>query len=67
MVHDNIQPYYDTFLPPDDRRLRENYQDLQDILDAVEKKDTDQAGNLARKDIWRFNEYMTDQRRDSRE
>lgn len=67
MVHDNIQPYYDTFLPPGDRRLRENYQDLQDILTAVEKKDAVQAGGLARKHIYRFNAYMTNQSRDSQE
>ena len=67
MVHDNIQPYYDTFLPPDDRRLRENFQDLQDILAAVEKKDAGRAGDLARKHIWRFNEYMTGKGADSRE
>lgn len=67
MVHDNIQPYYDTFLPPDDRRLRENFQDLQDILEAVEKKDADRAGDLARKHIVRFSAYMRDQHRDLRE
>lgn len=67
MVHDNIQPYYDTFLPPDDRRLRENYQDLADILDAVEKKDPDRAADLARRHILRFNAYMTDPQRELRE
>ena len=67
MVHDNIQPYYDTFLPPEDRRLRENYRDLRDILAAVEQKDADRAGDLARKHIWRFNEYMTDRSRNFKE
>lgn len=67
MVHDNIQPYYDTFLPPDDRRLRENYQDLADILDAVVKKDPDRAADLARKHILRFNAYMTGPGRELRE
>jgi DNA-binding FadR family transcriptional regulator len=63
MVHDNIQPYYDTFLPPEDRRLAENFQDLQEILAAVEARDADRAGDLARKHIWRFSEYMTGRRR----
>ncbi len=63
MVHDNIQPYYDTFLPPDDRRLAENYADLRDILAAVERKDAKAAGNLARRHIYRFNAYMTDRSR----
>lgn len=67
MVHDNIQPYYDTFLPPDDRRLAENYQDLKEIFDAVAGGDPVLAGELARKHIWRFNEYMTDERRDLQE
>lgn len=67
MVHDNIQPYYDTFLPPDDQRLRQNYQDLADILDAVEKKDPDRARDLARKHILRFNAYMTDSHQDPQE
>jgi DNA-binding FadR family transcriptional regulator len=59
MVHDNIQPYYDTFLPPDQERLQQNFRDLKEILAAVESGDADQAGDLARKHIWRFNEYMT--------
>ncbi|AQU99540.1 GntR family transcriptional regulator [Desulfococcus multivorans] len=65
MVHDNIQPYYDTFLPPDERRLEENYQDLMDIFAAVKSRDAERAGDLARKHIWRFNEYMTGRQGDS--
>ena len=35
MVHDNIQRYYDDFLPPDEKRLRENYEDLCNIVELV--------------------------------
>ncbi|QTA78025.1 Transcriptional regulator, GntR family [Desulfonema limicola] len=61
MIHDNIQPYYDKFLPPDDKRLKENYQDLCDILESIENKNIEKARDHAQKHIHRFNKYMTDQ------
>ena len=61
MIHDNIQPYYDKFLPPDDKRLKENYQDLCNILKSIENKNVEKARDYAQKHIHRFNKYMTDQ------
>ncbi len=57
-VHDNIHRYYDEFLSMDERELQENYQDLCDIVQAVEKGQADQARRLARDHVHRFNRYM---------
>jgi DNA-binding FadR family transcriptional regulator len=46
-VHDNIHRYYDQF-----------YQDLHDLVDAVEKGQADNARRLARDHVHRFNKYM---------
>ena len=57
-VHDNIHRYYDRFLSMEKRELQENYQDLCDLVEAVEKGQTDQARRLARSHVRRFNQYM---------
>jgi DNA-binding FadR family transcriptional regulator len=57
-VHDNIHRYYDQFLSMEERELQENYQDLCDIVKAVEKGQTDNARRLARGHVHRFNQYM---------
>ena len=57
-VHDNIHRYYDRFLSMEERELQENYQDLCDLVEAVEKGQTDQARRLARSHVRRFNQYM---------
>lgn len=59
MIHDNIQPYYDEFLPPSDKRLKENYKDLCNILESIKNKEIDKARDYAQKHIHRFNIYMT--------
>ena len=43
MVHDNIQRYYDDFLPVDSRVLTENFNDLCQILDIVKSGDSEAA------------------------
>ena len=63
MIHDNIQPYYDVFLPPDEKMLRQNYQDLCEILESVKHRQVSAAGEQARKHVHRFNEYMIAQNR----
>jgi len=45
--------------------LYENYQDLHDLVDAVEKGQADHARRLARDHVHRFNQYM--QRREQAE
>lgn len=57
-VHDNIHRYYDRFLSMEERELKENYQDLCDLVEAVEKGQADQARRLARSHVRRFNQYM---------
>ncbi|MFH1983868.1 MAG: FadR/GntR family transcriptional regulator [Pseudomonadota bacterium] len=58
MVHDNIQRYYDDFLPIDSRVLTENYTDLCQILDIVKSGDSEAARRVAARHVQRFNEYM---------
>ena len=57
-VHDNIHRYYDEFLSMDELELQENYQDLCDLVQAVEKGQADRARRLARDHVRRFNQYM---------
>ena len=57
-VHDNIHRYYDQFLSMDARELQENYRDLCDLVDAVEKGQANRARKLARGHVQRFNSYM---------
>jgi DNA-binding FadR family transcriptional regulator len=57
-VHENIQRYYEQFLSMEERELKENYQDLCDLVEAVEKRKTDHARRLARGHVHRFNRYM---------
>jgi GntR family transcriptional regulator, transcriptional repressor for pyruvate dehydrogenase complex len=57
-VHDNIYRYFDRYLSMDQRELAENYQDLCDMVAAVEKGDADSAKSLARRHVRRFSRYM---------
>ncbi len=57
-VHDNIHRYYDEFLSMDECELQENYQDLCDLVKAVEKGQAGHARRLARDHVHRFNLYM---------
>jgi len=58
MVHDNIQRYYDDFLPPDEVRLNENFKDLCNIVELVKQGQVADVRVLAQKHVRRFNEYM---------
>ena len=57
-VHENIHRYYDRFLSMEERELQENYQDLCDLVEAVENRAADHARQLARSHVRRFNHYM---------
>ena len=57
-IHDNIHRYYDRFLSMEKRELEENYQDLCNIIEAIEKGRVEQARELARQHVKRFNRYM---------
>jgi DNA-binding FadR family transcriptional regulator len=57
-IHDNIHLYYEEFLPGDAEMMRENYQDLSDMVAAVEQKDERKARRLTQIHIQRFFRYM---------
>ncbi len=57
-VHDNINRYYDRFLPMKQEFMKENYRDLCDIVRAVEKKQMAKARRLAQDHVSRFNQFM---------
>jgi len=57
-VHENIQRYYEKYLSMAERELHENYEDLCDLVDRVEKGQADEARELARDHVHRFNQYM---------
>jgi len=58
-IHDNIHRYYyDRFLSMENRELCENYQDLCEIIQAVENGQADLARKLARNHVLRFSRYM---------
>jgi GntR family transcriptional repressor for pyruvate dehydrogenase complex len=57
-VHENIHRYYEKYLSMAERELHENYEDLCDLVDRVEKGQADEARELARDHVHRFNQYM---------
>ncbi|RNC65622.1 MAG: FadR family transcriptional regulator [Desulfuromonadales bacterium] len=57
-VYHNIHTYYESYLPMEEGVLRENYQDLRDIVDAVAARDANRATELAKAHVRRFNERM---------
>jgi DNA-binding FadR family transcriptional regulator len=57
-IHENIHRYYDRFLSMESRELQENYQDLCDLVEAVENADSEQARTIAQNHVRRFNRYM---------
>jgi DNA-binding FadR family transcriptional regulator len=65
-IHDNIHRYYDRFLSMEESELQENYQDLCQMIDAIENSRVNQARELAQNHVRRFNRYMQ-QREDASE
>ena len=57
-IHDNIHRYYDRFLSMEEPELQANYQDLCEIIEAIEKGQVDRARELAQQHVKRFNLYM---------
>ncbi len=57
-IHDNIHRYYDRYLAMNSRELRENQQDLCDILRAVADRKPDEARVMAQSHVHRFHRYM---------
>ena len=61
MVHDNIQRYYEAFPLRDQQYMQENYQDLCDIVRALEKQQVTAVRSLMQSHVRRFNRYMNSQ------
>ena len=57
-IHDNIHRYYERFLSMEEPELQENYQDLCDLIEAIENGQVDQARELAQQHVKRFTQYM---------
>ncbi len=57
-VNDNIDQYYEAFLSMKQPELEENYADLCNIVSAVENKQEEKAGKLAKQHVLKFNHYM---------
>jgi len=57
-VHDNIQRYYEQFLPWTPEMLHENYRDLYDIVHSVKAGQDEKARDQALRHVQRFSEYM---------
>lgn len=62
-VHDNINRYYDWFLPKEERILQENYQDLCAIVKAVEEGKASKARQLVQDHVDRFNLFMEERKK----
>jgi DNA-binding FadR family transcriptional regulator len=58
MVHDNIQPYYEAYPLKTRRFMQENYQDLCDIVKALENRQATVVRSLMQSHVRRFSRYM---------
>ena len=57
-IHDNIQIYFNQYLPFSDALLMDNYEDLCKIVDAVENKNSLAARQFAEIHVTKFNDLM---------
>ena len=57
-IYENINTYYESYLPKNEEILQQNLKDLNDMVRAIEMKDPQKAGKLAREHVRRFNAYM---------
>ena len=62
-VYDHIRRYFDRFLPREEKILRENYNDLVEIIRAVEERQASKAVHLVQEHVCRFNKLMEQKRR----
>jgi len=58
MVHENILGFYDRFALKGEKVLRENYEDLCRIVQAIERGKAGQAKSLAREHVRKFHYIM---------
>lgn len=67
MVHNNIHSYLDSFLHMEKRELMENYQDLYDMVQALEKGDAAKSKSIAQSHVRRFTEYMEKEKKQTKD
>lgn len=67
MVHNNIHSYLDSFLHMEKRELMENYQDLYDMIQALEKGDVAKSKSIAQSHVRRFTEYMEKEKKQTKD
>lgn len=54
----NIHTYYESFLPKEEALMRENHQDMVQLIAAIEARDSEEARRIAREHVRRFSSYM---------
>jgi GntR family transcriptional repressor for pyruvate dehydrogenase complex len=64
-VYKNINLYFGKFLPREEILMRENFQDLVDILEAVKSGQAAKANLLVQNHVYRFNRLMEEPARQS--
>jgi len=57
-IHENIRRYYDDFLVMEEPEMLENLKDLEDVVAAMIQGNAQNAGDIARTHVRRFNGYM---------
>ncbi len=57
-MHSNIRRYFDELLFKEESEMKENLQDLENVVAAMKKGDADTASKIARIHVRRFNQYM---------
>jgi DNA-binding FadR family transcriptional regulator len=57
-IHENIRRYFDEFLIMEEPEMKENLQDLENVVSAMESGKAEAAGDIARTHVRRFNGYM---------
>jgi GntR family transcriptional repressor for pyruvate dehydrogenase complex len=62
-IHENIRRYYDEFLIMEEPEMRENLQDLEDVVAAVKSGREETAAELVRAHVRRFSGAMETRRR----
>lgn len=59
-IYGSIHKYFENFLPRMDELSNENFRDLRDIVEAVEKRQAARARLLVQAHVFRFNRIMED-------
>jgi DNA-binding FadR family transcriptional regulator len=60
-LHDNIQLYFEQYLVMSETRMEQNFGELVEIVNAIERGDADHARELSRKHVRNFRSYMDEE------